>query len=209
MKIEETEVISEIIAPVLLNSVGIHVKETHNGLKFVYSDKGIVDELGQLGFSIDVLKMQGGETTLPILADHLDEQSALEAYWSALAEKARYELKVCEDEFEMWYSVLYSQSFSALQDRGVPKPTQKEVEARISRKKPNELRSKKNKLRIFERRYRILKNACWASIVTKGKMLQSLRNVIQGDNKYGLRIPNIDNEVGDDLDITNIKSKAD
>jgi hypothetical protein len=173
----------EVIAPALLKSVGVSlIKKDKGGIKFVFKDQKVLDDLAQIGFSIDILRVGGGEMPLPILAEHVDNQASLEAYWAARAEKARYELMNAEDNFQYWYESKYAKAFSDLQDRGVPKPIQKEVEARISMKHRNELSRRKAAVRTAEYNYRILHNACLASMVTKGKMLQTLRNIIQGGN---------------------------
>lgn len=171
----------EQIAPILLKSVGVTLSREKGGIKFVFSDKKIIDDLAQLGFSLDILKVAGGEMPLPILAEHLDNQASLEAYWAARAEVARYEFLKVQDTFNYWYESKYSICFHQLQERGVPKPIQKEVEARISKKYGIILKKKKEELRIVEFNYRLLHNACFVSIVTKGKMMQTLRNVIQGN----------------------------
>jgi hypothetical protein len=179
---ERDPVKKEIVAKSQLESVGICLKKTKAGIKFVYQNTQIIDDLGHLGFSLDILKVQGGEMPLPDLAIHVDEQASLEAYWSALAEKTRYELMVMQDEFNYWFESKYSRCFNELQMQGVPKPIQKEVEARITFKYKEILCKKKKRLRDIEYRYRLLCNACHASLVTKGKMMQTLRNIIQGGN---------------------------
>lgn len=192
----------EVIAKNLLNSVGIKVEKTTVGIKFVYKNKQIIDDLEQLGFSIDVLKMRGGETPLPILGRHVDEQASLEAYWSAQAETARYQLSVAQDSYDFWFETKYAICFVQLQDRGVPKPTQNEVNARISKCFPKAMLSKKIHIRKLEHNYRMLHNACLASIVTKGKMLQTLRNIVQGSGY--VKLPSVENEtIGSDNEIDN------
>jgi hypothetical protein len=179
---ERDQVKKEVVAKSQLKSVGISLEKTKTGIKFVYENTQIINDLGHLGFSMDILKVQGGEMPLPELAVHVDEQASLEAYWSGLAEKSRYELMLIQDSFNYWYEAKYSRCFNQLQMHGVPKPIQKEVEARISFKYKDILIKKKKKLRDAEYRYRLLCNACHASLVTKGKMLQTLRNIIQGGN---------------------------
>ncbi len=193
----------EVIAKTLLNSVGIKVEKTNVGIKFVYKNKQIIDDLEQLGFSIDVLKMRGGETPLPVLGTHVDEQAALEAYWSAQAEVARYKMSVAQDEFDFWFENHYATCFVQLQERGVPKPTQTEVNARISKIFPKAMMKKKLHLRKLEHNYRMLHNACLSAIVTKGKMLQTLRNIVQGSGF--VKLPTVENEIGNsEVDIDNL-----
>lgn len=191
----------ELLAPVLMKSVGISLKRDGNKVKFVFKDKKTIDDLAQLGFSIDILRVNGGEMPLPVLAEHIDNQSSLEAYWGARAEKARFELMSEHDSFQYWFDAKYAVCFNELQDMGVPKPIQKEVEARISRKFGKELKIRKEKVRVLEFNYRMLHNACFTSIATKGKMMQSLRNIIQGvRDKYTL-----DAEVIDNTDLTKMR----
>lgn len=198
-----------VLAPTLLNSVGITVAKTDTGIKFVYKNKQIISDLDQLGFSIEVLTLRGGETPLPVLAVHVEEQASLEAYWSAQAEQARYKYSVAEDSFNFWYESKYAKHFTQLQDRGVAKPIQKEVEGRIARLCGEELKRRKEKVRKLEYRYRMLSNACLASVATKGRMLQTLRNIIQGNGAGKIFLPSVDNEViGGENDITAMKVKA-
>jgi hypothetical protein len=186
----------EYISKQLLHSMGVRVKKTMSGIKFVYR-KEIVDELQQLGFSIDLLKVKGGELPLPVLREHVDEQASQEAYWFAQAEKARYEFSVGEDDYNFWYNGIYGKMFTKLQEDGVSKPTEKEVNAAIADNYPKNLKKRKEHLRVLERRYRMLFNCCCASIVTKGKMMQTLRNIIQGGN---IKMASVDTEViGGDL----------
>lgn len=197
----------EVVAKTQLNSLGIHLEKTKTGIRFVYENKQTLSDLEQLGFSIDILKVQGGEMPLPELAVHVDEQASLEAYWSGQAERARYELMEAQDSFNYWFENKYSKCFNDLQMNGVPKPIQKEVEARISFKYKDILLKKKSKLRKLEYRYRLLCNACHASIVTKGKMMQTLRNIIQGSGNSKMittDMPSIDVKK-EELDITNLR----
>lgn len=173
---------TDIPPQVILSKVGIEVKKNHEGgMKFVFNDTKVIDDLKQIGFSLDVLRFQDGNLTLTELEEHLEAQSALEAYWSAKAEKQRFIFNCIEDEYNIWYEKIYAESFEYLQEKkGIGKPTQKEVDACISRKFPKTMAKKLKKKREAEYNYRILFNAIYTSIVTKGKMLQSLRNTIQG-----------------------------
>lgn len=186
----------QLTGKMLLNSVGIRIRKTMSGIKFVYKQETI-DELKQLGFSIDILKVKGGSMPLPLLRRHVDEQATLEAYWSAQAEGLRYKLSVAQDNYNFWYEAKYARCFVQLQNRGIPKPTKAEVDARISLKFPKDIRKRKERVRKLEHLYRILHNACYVSVVTKGKMLQTLRNVIMGGT---YKAPSIENEViGNDI----------
>lgn len=170
------------------------MKEEGSHTKFIYNQTTI-DDLKQLGFSIEILRVNGGEMPLPELSIHVDEQASLEAYWNAQAEKARYKLKLAEDKYKYWYETKYNQCFSELVDMGVPKPIQKEVESRIAEQYSKVLRQKQEKLRKVEYRYRMLMNCCVASIVTKGRMMQSLRNIVQGNTyKMGTLDPEVMSE---------------
>lgn len=196
----------EKISKNIMGSVGISTKKTKGGIKFVFKNKEIIGDLKQLGFSISILKVGGGEMPLPILREHVDNQAALEAYWGAMAETARYQFMVIQDEFNYWFEAKYALCFRELQDRGVPKPIQKEVEARISLKYKKLLLGKKNKLRLAEKNYRVLANACYTSIVTKGKMMQTLRNIIQGG---GTRMPLVDVDITEPVSPNKIVALSD
>lgn len=196
---------NEIIYKTLLNSVGVKVIKTMSGIKFVYKEE-ILDDLKQLGFSIDILKVNGGEMPLPTLHKHVDEQASLEAYWSAQAEKSRYALKLAEDSFNYWYEGVYYKSFNKLVLSGIPKPTAKEVEARISSIFPKTFKKKKEKLRKLEHDYRMLFNCCYTSVATKGRMMQTLRNIIQGGP---IRMPSLETEeIGGDLDTSRFRVQS-
>ena len=164
-----------------LETQGIKVK----GMKFVYKNKKVIDDLKQIGFNIQMLKVEGGELPLPQLSIHVDEQASLEAYWATQAETMRYKMGLAEDEFKYWYETKYYQCYKFIHEHYDKKPTQREVEARIMNKFGEEFKVKKDKIRELEYKYRMLNNACYASIVTKGKMMQTLRNVIQGNTFKG------------------------
>lgn len=175
---------TDIPPQAILRTVGIEIKKNNEGgMKFVFNDTKVIDDLKQIGFSLDVLRFQEGDLSLPELEQHLEVQAALEAYWSAKAEKQRFIFSCVEDEYNIWYEKVYAQRFDYLQNKkGIGKPTQKEVDAAISKKYPSTMAKKLKKKREAEYNYRILNNAIYTSIVTKGKMLQSLRNTIQGQS---------------------------
>lgn len=199
--IQERKIPIEFIAKKLLNSMGVRVKKTMSGIKFIYREE-IIKELDQLGFSLNLLKVRGGEMPLPVLHKHVDEQAAQEAYWSSQAEKARYEYSVGEDDYNFWYSKIFGEIFHKLQEDGIQKPTEKEVNAEIAKKYPKNLKKRKEHLRVLERRYRMLFNCCYASIVTKGKMMQTLRNIIQGGQ---IKMASVEIETIGSSDLSNIK----
>ena len=187
-KLKTSEVEKEKIAPLLMKNMGVGLKKKGNSVRFVFKNNQILDELSQLGFSLDILIVGGGSLPLPLLREHVDNQSALEAYWGSMAEKSRYMLSVAQDNFNHWYELKYAKCFAELQERGVPKPIQREVEARISFRHSGQLLKRRKKIRKLEQNYRILHNVCYMSVLTKGKMMQTLRNIIQGGNN---RMPDI------------------
>lgn len=194
----------EIISNTLLNSVGVKVLKTMSGIKFQYK-KEILSDLEQLGFSIDILKVKGGEMPLPLLHKHVDEQAALEAYWSAQSEKARYRLKLSEDLLVFFEEKIYYKCFNKLVANGIPKPTANEVKARMASMYGKKLNERRKKVMKLEHQYRMLFNCCYTSIATKGRMLQSLRNIIQGGM---IRMPSVETEsIGGDLDDVKLRAQ--
>jgi len=178
----------EKVAKRQLKSMKVKVWEDKGNFVFEFRPE-IISEIRQLGFILEVLEVGGGELPLPALADHIDKQAALEAYWSAAAERARYKLQLQQDKWDRWYNKAYMWAFDELKlVDGVPKPTAREIEAKIYKTFSKKYDKKKEKLREFEYNYRLLCNVCHASIVTKGKMLQSLRNILQGSNADGIEV---------------------
>ena len=178
----------ELIADTQLNAMGIKTWKRNKEFVFEFRPE-IINEIRQLGFIIEALEVGGGSLPLPALADHIDKQAALEAYWSAAAEKARFEFQLAEDEWNRWYNKRYLWAFNYLKEmEGIPKPTAKEVDAKIFEQYKNKYEEKQKKLRKREYNYRLLCNVCHASIVTKGKMMQSLRNILQDGESESIKI---------------------
>ena len=168
--------------------MGIKVWKRKGEFTFEFRPE-IIKEAKQLGFVIDVLEVGGGNLPLPALADHLDKQAALEHYWSSAAEVARFEWEESKAKWYTWYMERYNWAFNHLKDfEGITKPTKQEVEAQVYVKYKKIWNKRQEKLRKAERNYRILSNACHASIITKGEMMRSLRNIIQGSDLKEIKI---------------------
>ena len=85
-----------MVAGKQLESMGVKTWKRKGEFIFEFRPE-VITELKQLGFVIEVLEVGGGELPLPVLADHMDKHAALEAYWGALSEEARYRLQLGED----------------------------------------------------------------------------------------------------------------
>ena len=159
----------------LMKSVGIFTKISDG--KFVIKVPANIWDKAEkeFSFSFDMLEV-GGDLSLPELAKHLDEQSANEARFGSLAEMIRYQKGLIDLDFDIWYS---SKFYIA---KGKDKASDKSAHAYILKRWPKEYRKRKQAVIDMEFKYRLVNNAIFSSIMTKGKMLQSLRNVIQGNN---------------------------
>ena len=67
-------------------------------------------------------------------------------------------------------------------------PTKTDIEARVWKKYGKKYKEFKKAILDAELKYRLLHNSILAGIQTKGKMLQSLRNVVQGNSGVGLDV---------------------
>jgi len=171
-----------------LKSMGIKTWRRKGEFVFEFRPE-ILDEAKQLGFVIDILEVGGGSLPLPALADHMDKQAALEHYWSTAAEIARFELEEAKGKWNVWYMERYLWAFNHLKDlEGIPKPTKLEVESTIYDKYKKQYKKFQHHLRKLEKNHRILSNACHAAIITKGEMMRSLRNIIQGGDMDNIKV---------------------
>jgi len=171
----------------LMKAVGIITKKKANGFT-ISIPANIWDQAEkEFNFSFNMLKV-GGDLSLAELAEHMDMQSANEATFGSLAEIVRYQKELMDIDFETWYS---SKFYLAKNKLPTGKNTDKAVHAYILKKWPEEYKDKKRVLCDLEFKYRLLNNAIFSAVVTKGKMLQSLRNILQGNNQYGLNVDKV------------------
>ena len=170
----------------LLGTMGAFV-ETKKGVMVLHVPIDLEKQAkAEYNFSFDMLKI-GGDISLPELAEHMDNQATLEARFGYLAEMARYQKEVAVQEFEIWYAKKYRRAKEYL-TIGTKTPTEKAVEAYIIEKYEKTYRRLKEEVGKAEFQYRLLYNAIHAAIETKGKMLQSLRNVLMGTGFTGLNV---------------------
>lgn len=156
----------------LLNTMGVFVSRK-GGKMVLHIPLHLEKQAKKLyEFSFEMLSM-GGDLSLSELAQHLDEQATMEARFGYLAELALYYYESLELECEEWYSTKHGRVKDSLD-----KPTTKDIECAVMK---NYKQYGKYKKMILEAKmkYRILSHAIHAAVVTRGKMLQSLRNVLQ------------------------------
>ena len=139
----------------------------------------------EYNFSIDMLSV-GGDIGLPELAIHCDEQAAKEAEIGMLAEFVRYQHKQAEEEYDAWYWSTFNKVKTFLIEKGEKNLTDKSVEARLKAKYGKSLIRRKNNINLLEMQFRLLNNVIKASLVTKGMLLGSIRNIIQGKDGQGI-----------------------
>lgn len=174
----------------LLRSKGVKYKADGNSYIF-YVPEHLADMIyEQFNFSFDMLRVSK-ELPLVELAQHMNDQAGMEAYASHLAEVQRYQLSVLETAYDIWYNQKYQIAMEKLKRSGMS-TTEKSIKAHIIYKYEKVYKRKKAAINEAEFKYRLLCNVVHAAIVTKGKMLQSLRNIIQGD---GIGIGGIEVEV--------------
>jgi hypothetical protein len=165
----------------LLKSNGVKV-DSEGGVKFIIPPN--IEQMIQktFGFSATQLSV-GGSIALADLAIHCDEQASTEFHISGLCEYYRYLLKVEEDKFEIWYNqTLYKCRKYLMTVVGEKAPTEKTIVGRVMVKYGKEYVSKREVLNKMEFEYRLLNNVIRSSVITKGTMLPTLRNIVQGKN---------------------------
>jgi hypothetical protein len=168
----------------LMKTVGISVDKKKS--KFIFKVPANIWDVAEkeFNFVFDMLKV-GGDLPISELAIHLDEQASNEARFGSLAEIVRYQRELANMEFDLWYSKKFYEAKEKLsQGRG----TDKAVHSYILKKYPKKYSEFKMLMVDLEFKYRLLNNAIYSSIVTKGKMLQSLRNVLQPNDFGGISV---------------------
>lgn len=170
-----------------MSKAGIKTKKKTDGNTTLVIPKDVEKQAKEeFNFSFNMLKV-GGELPLIDLAEHIDEQASHEARFGMLTENARYLYQVKEQEYEIWYNEKYNNVRKRL-TKGTSKPTEKAIHAYIISRYSAEYKTLKAQVATAEHVYRLLNNAIYASIITKGKMLQSLRNVLMGNSGVGLNV---------------------
>jgi hypothetical protein len=171
----------------LLKSERIKLKNSDGDYVFVIPEKIYNDVIDQCKFSLDQL-MVGGDIPLPDLAKHIDEQSAWEARIGFMAETVRYQWECAKDEFENWWEkTSYEVREVYIEEVGKP-PTEKTISNCIHSQHGDEYLALSSKCKKLEYKYRLFNHVIRAAIVTKGTLLPTLRNIIQGNNSEGIGI---------------------
>ena len=169
-----------------LKTNGVKVKRDNAGLTFIIPKHVEENIRKHYNFNADMLNV-GGDISLADLAIHMDEQASVEFHVNMMAEYVLYEYNLKQDEYEAWYNKLYYKTKEFLQ-KDNKTVTEKMVAARIQVKHSDEIRDKKKELRDLEFKYRILSKVISSALTTKGIMLPSLRNIIQGNNSDGIAV---------------------
>lgn len=139
----------------------------------------------EYNFSVEMLNV-GGNIALADLAVHLDEQPSLEAHAGMIAEWIRYQLKQKQDEFDLWYEKIFYKVKTHMVSSGEKSVTDKGVTCRIAAKYGEEMSKQKKEINELEFQYRMANNVIRSSLITKGTLLPTLRNIIQGKSQDGI-----------------------
>jgi len=176
----------------LLKHSGVKVKRERDSLTFIIPADKAEKIIKECNFSWEQLKV-GGDIPLSELAVHLDEQASLEARVGYIAEVARYALENAKTEFEAWQEQTYYKVRSHLEDTGHKSGlTENYIRGYMRTKYPKEMRKKESEISTLEFQYRLLNNVIRSAVITKGTLLPSLRNIIQGSNSNAEGIKSIE-----------------
>jgi len=175
-----------VIARSLLKSEGVKYVNNNGNYTFVIP-AGVADSIEKAyGFSFDQLSV-GGEIPLAELAVHVDEQAGLEARISLVCELAHHTLQLEKNAFELWYDRLYYKCKKSLLRDNSKSVTESYVSGYISTKYGSELEERKKKIADLEFQYRLLNNVFRSAAITKGELLPTLRNIVQGQGAAGIQ----------------------
>ncbi len=165
---------------------GVRYKLDDSGqLTFIMSE-GLENKLKkEYSFSMDMLKV-GGDIPLPDLAVHCDEQASTQCHIGMMAEIVRYQLKQKQDEYDRWYNAIFYKTKNFMQKNNEKNITDKGVESRLKFKNQKKLRCFQSAINELEMQYRILDNVIKASVITKGILLPTIRNIVQGKSDVGI-----------------------
>lgn len=149
----------------------------------------------QYNFSADMLKI-GGDLPLTDLAVHIDEQSGMEYHSGMVAELVRYQFTRKKTEYEAWYQRIFFKVKQHLIQKGEKNLTDKTVESRIYARYGKKMFKYRQEIDLLEMQHRILDRVVHAAIVTKGVLLPTLRNILQGRNDTGIgSLKNVDKNI--------------
>lgn len=163
----------------LLKHENIKVRKRKGKYVFILPS-GKIDALTKTyNFSFEQLEI-GGDIPLAELAKHIDQQASLEANIGLVAEIVRYKLENERIHYDDWYEKIYYQCRLKIEEETL-KPTEKQISSYICNHKKY---GKKNidwklKLSEMEAEYRIINNVFRSALIAKGKLLPTLRNIVQ------------------------------
>jgi hypothetical protein len=181
----------QIIARSLLKHAGVKVSRERDRYVFVIPADKAEQIKKEFGFSFEQLRV-GGDIPLPELAVHVDEQAALEASVSLVCEIARHKLEELKNRYQLWQEELYYTCKCHLQDN-VAKPresvTENTVRGYMAKKYKEKIREWQKQISDLEFQYRLLNNVFRAAVITKGALLPTLRNIVQGKSA-GIEVVN-------------------
>lgn len=157
-----------------MKKAGIKMNMDSVGNIKVYIPKETEKQLESLyKFSAKELSI-GGDIPPEELARHLDRQSSEESRASVIAEHLRHEWMLLQVEYSVWYE----QKFVEIKTNSTDRPSDKAVHARIVSRFPKAYSKWQRRLISAESSYRLVNNAMRAPLITKGRLLQSLRAIV-------------------------------
>ena len=166
-----------------LKSMGIQIKQVGTTFKFVIPKTLERQMRKAYEFSIDELAVGGG-IPLAELARHIDEQAGMEARTGSVAEFLRHEMNQTELEYDEWYAGVFWKVKEMLETKASDKAVHHYILKRYG-KKYREMQTMKNEAQFA---YRLMNNAIHAAWLTKGRLLQTLRLIIQGGGGFGIEV---------------------
>lgn len=170
----------EQLARKQLESMGVSLREGKDGTITFVIPKTLEEKLRKVyKFSIKEMKI-GGDIPLSELARHVDEQSAMEARAGTVAEFAKHQLNQAQLEYDLWYNTMFWKAKQTLDN----KPSDKAIHSYIIYKYGKKWRKKQQVLNELGFSYRLINNAIRAAWITKGRLLQTLRLIVQGSNAH-------------------------
>lgn len=169
----------------LLKSERVKIRKQDGDYIFTIPEKIYNDVIDQCNFSLDQLKV-GGDIPLPDLAHHIDEQAAWEARIGFMCETVRYQWECAKEELDNWLEkIAYIVRKKLIEDLG-KSPTEKAVTNYIHSEYEETYLVFTAKCKRLEYKYRLFNHVIRAAIVTKGTLLPTLRNIIQGNTGEGI-----------------------
>ncbi len=183
-----TDANRSMVARSNLKNMGVSVDLDHNTGSLVFViPKHIEDDIKRnYRFNVDMLRI-GGDIPLPDLAIHADEQSATEYHIGTVTEFVKHQLEQKRMQYDMWYEKTYYRSRNFLVKReGLKGITEKYISSYIADRHGERMLKKKNAISVLEMQYRMLNNVIRASIITKGSLLGTIRNILQGKDGIGV-----------------------